>query len=80
MIVRNLTLLRANRAGCTACTRFALVEDSPSSTRAAVSGRESGTPPEASTTAGVFWIRMGSFGVYNILVGYLLLHRERRGW
>jgi len=53
--------------------------DSGSSVDTAVSGRESGTPPNASTTAGVFWIHMGSFGVYNMLVGYLLLHRETPG-
>lgn len=41
------------------------------------SGRESGTSEEASTSAQVFWIHMASFGVYNMLIGYLLLHRER---
>jgi hypothetical protein len=25
---------------------------------------------------GVFWIHLGSFAVYNLLIGYLLLHRE----
>jgi hypothetical protein len=35
--------------------------------------------PEASTSAAVFWIHMGSFGVYNALIGYLLLHREVPG-
>lgn len=25
----------------------------------------------------VFWIHMGSFGIYNGLIGYLLLHREQ---
>jgi hypothetical protein len=42
-------------------------------------GRATGTPPERSTSAGVFWIHMGSFGVYNALIGYLLLHREQPG-
>lgn len=28
-------------------------------------------PPE-----GVFWIHLGSFALYNVLIGYLLLHRE----
>jgi len=28
----------------------------------------------------VFWIHMGSFAVYNALIGYLLLHRESPGW
>jgi hypothetical protein len=27
----------------------------------------------------VFWLHVGSFGAYNILVGYLLLHREEAG-
>lgn len=31
------------------------------------------------TGAGVFWIHIGSFGVYNALIGYLLLHREKPG-
>ena len=31
---------------------------------------------EASTSPRVFWIHMASFGAYNLLVGYLLLHRE----
>ena len=29
-----------------------------------------------STEPGVFWLHVGSFGVYNLIVGYLLLHRE----
>ena len=28
---------------------------------------------------GLFWLHVGSFGLYNALVGYLLLHRERPG-
>jgi hypothetical protein len=31
------------------------------------------------TTAGVFWIHVGSFAVYNALIGYFLLHREEPG-
>jgi hypothetical protein len=31
------------------------------------------------TSPGVFWIHIGSFGLYNALIGYLLLHRERPG-
>ncbi|MGG6265562.1 hypothetical protein ACQ4M3_06100 [Leptolyngbya sp. AN03gr2] len=31
------------------------------------------------TTAGVFWIHMASFAAYNVLIGYLLLHREQTG-
>lgn len=30
----------------------------------------------AGTGPAVFWIHMGSFAVYNALIGYLLLHRE----
>lgn len=43
------------------------------------SGRATGTPPEESTGPAVFWIHMASFGVYNALIGYLLLHREEPG-
>ena len=39
-------------------------------------GRGSGPQAEASTSPRVFWIHMASFGAYNLLVGYLLLHRE----
>lgn len=28
---------------------------------------------------GVFWLHVGSFALYNILIGYLLLHREDAG-
>lgn len=31
------------------------------------------------TSKRVFWIHMFSYGVYNLLFGYLLLHRERPG-
>lgn len=31
------------------------------------------------TDADVFWLHVGSFGAYNALVGYLLLHREEAG-
>lgn len=31
------------------------------------------------SNAGVFWLHIGSFAVYNALVGYLLLHREESG-
>ena len=29
--------------------------------------------------AEIFWIHIGSFGLYNALIGYLLLHREESG-
>ncbi|WP_126174347.1 hypothetical protein [Altericroceibacterium xinjiangense] len=28
----------------------------------------------------LLWIHVGSFGAYNVLIGYLLLHREEAGW
>lgn len=31
------------------------------------------------TTEGVFWLHVGSFALYNVLVGYLLVHREESG-
>ncbi|MBD1835326.1 hypothetical protein H6F61_22230 [Cyanobacteria bacterium FACHB-472] len=34
---------------------------------------------EDTTDAGVFWVHMASFSIYNALIGYLLLHREERG-
>ena len=34
---------------------------------------------EDSTEAGVFWIHISSFAVYNALTGYLLLHRLNAG-
>jgi len=37
-----------------------------------------GSNPEAPPTSrGVFWIHMASFGIYNALIGYLLLHLEQ---
>lgn len=34
---------------------------------------------EDSTSAGAFWIHIGSFAVYNALIGYLLLNRQESG-
>jgi hypothetical protein len=31
------------------------------------------------TSHGVFWLHIASFGLYNALIGYLLLHREELG-
>lgn len=39
-------------------------------------GRGSEGQADAATSPRVFWIHMASFGAYNLLVGYLLLHRE----
>jgi zinc transporter ZupT len=36
-----------------------------------------GAPGEA--PGGVFWLHIGSFTIYNLLIGYLLLHREEAG-
>lgn len=38
--------------------------------------REAGEDDQ--TSAGVFWIHIASFAIYNLLIGYLLLHREER--
>jgi hypothetical protein len=40
-------------------------------------GRDSAATDRA-TSPGVFWVHIASFGFYNALVGYLLLHLERR--
>jgi hypothetical protein len=39
-------------------------------------------PDEGETTTGrgVFYLHIGSFAVYNALIGYLLLHREEQDW
>lgn len=46
---------------------------------ASTSGREQGIEPGAATSPAVFWVHMASFGIYNALVGYLLMHREQPG-
>lgn len=38
-------------------------------------GRGGGDPTEAA----IFQIHIGSFGLYNVIIGYLLLHREEPG-
>lgn len=42
--------------------------------RAALSSREK--EADDTTEPGVFWLHTASFGLYNVLIGYLLLHRE----
>ncbi|WP_245180726.1 ZIP family metal transporter [Haloarcula amylovorans] len=32
-----------------------------------------------SESHGVFWVHIGTFTLYNVLIGYLLLHREESG-
>lgn len=39
-------------------------------------GGSPGTDPSAATTPAVFWVHMGSFALYNALVGYLLVRRD----
>lgn len=39
--------------------------------------RDAGGPDRVED--GVFWIHIGSFALYNVLIGYLLLHREEPG-
>ena len=34
---------------------------------------------EPAATGGVFWLHVGSFAIYNVLIGYLLVHREAPG-
>lgn len=41
--------------------------------------RSKGEGPGNGAGAGVFWIHVGSFALYNALVGYLLVHREVPG-
>jgi hypothetical protein len=42
--------------------------------------REQKARGKDSSEAGVFWIHTGSFALYNVLFGYLLLHRESTGF
>jgi hypothetical protein len=34
---------------------------------------------ESRGESAVFWLHIGSFGLYNVLIGYLLLHRQEQG-
>ncbi|MGR3756209.1 MAG: hypothetical protein ACU0AT_03130 [Tranquillimonas sp.] len=50
--------------------------------RAVKTARRSGAADAghgAGRGAGVFWIHIASFAVYNLIIGYLLLHREETG-
>jgi len=42
-------------------------------------GENRGGQNSDATEAWVFWIHIASFAVYNVLIGYLLLHREEQG-
>lgn len=45
--------------------------------RLALESRRDGREVEGDhTSRGVFWLHMGSFTLYNALIGYLLVHRE----
>ena len=41
--------------------------------------RSRGKSGKDAVEAKVFWLHIGSFGLYNVLIGYLLLHREEAG-
>lgn len=56
--------------------RFAKVSRSRREGAPVSGGRASEAQADAGTSPRVFWIHMGSFAVYNFLIGYLLLHRE----
>jgi hypothetical protein len=56
-------------------TIFYGLERHVKSHRRGIRGGRSGS----SLPAGVFWIHTGSFALYNVLFGYLLLHREDSG-
>lgn len=34
---------------------------------------------ETAASGAIFWLHLGAYAVYNILIGYLLLHREETG-
>ncbi len=47
--------------------------------QSAKTSRRRSAGDEDSTEAGVFWLHIASFTVYDALIGYLLLHREEPG-
>ncbi|MCJ2068558.1 hypothetical protein MKK75_07020 [Methylobacterium sp. J-030] len=67
-------------AGLMACYGLDRLAKVGRSRRAGIPVTDSvGASVDVGTGAGVFWIHMGSFRLYNGLVGYLLLHREATG-
>ncbi|MCB5175842.1 hypothetical protein [Microvirga lenta] len=42
--------------------------------------RELAAGRERRPSKGTFWVHLGSFAIYNVLIGYLLLHREDSSW
>ena len=47
--------------------------------RAAKASRKARGGEEQATSSGVFWLHIGSFTLYNLLVGYLLVRRPEQG-
>jgi hypothetical protein len=49
--------------------------------RAAKRARPAGSPgaTDGGAAAGVFWLHIGSFAAYNVVIGYLLMHRAEEG-
>lgn len=41
--------------------------------------RKDGPREEETVSPWVFWVHVGTFGAYNALIGYLLVHRDERG-
>ncbi|MDT9599148.1 hypothetical protein [Sphingosinicella rhizophila] len=39
-------------------------------------GRARGRGGQQGSPLGVFWVHLGAFALYNVLIGYLLVHRE----
>lgn len=44
-----------------------------------IKARRRRLPRDAASPVGVFWLHIASFGAYNVLIGYLLVHREVPG-
>ncbi len=57
---------------------FGLERAASQSSRADAAGSDS-ADHESQPSVGVFWLHIGSFAVYNGIIGYLLLHREETG-
>jgi zinc transporter ZupT len=45
-----------------------------------VSRQDVGHSEKGNTGAAPFWLHIGSFAIYNLIIGYLLLHREESGY
>ena len=54
------------------------LEHMAKTSRGQIGGSERSAPEAPSGSTGVFWVHMLSFGLYNAIVGYLLLHLDRR--